>query len=890
MPYPDVANEPAAAGATAMRDPMTAPVGFPAAEGVSRIGLLLTLLLAALLLPVLWRDHESRISAAQQQATAHAVGVERLLFVQLRNIERALAGLAGDAAQLHSSMQGDPAAMLGQMAAAVDARHAELDGVLLVDGLGRARTPGRGDPRLPAWFATAPVMPGSALRIGAIERDDDGQWLLPMALRMHVAIDDPPGWALARLRVDALQEVLAGLPLGEQGIATVFGSDGVMYARSRDVDAYRGQRFTDLSFLPLIAEGHRDGFGEVRSKLDGVRRLRSFRALENYPFVAVVALARREVLAPWYPFAWLTAIGAAGYSLAWVLLLRRERRHGQRHATVLGQLAEVERQYHFVFERSPLSSWIFDRETLAFLEVNRSAVSAYGYTREEFLGMRIVDIRPPEDVAPLLDDLQSQAADGVSGPWRHRRRDGSIIHVMVHGSDIRFAGRPARLALVEDITERLRLEKLAEFRARHDELTGLPNRAAFTDALALHLQRVLVRQGRCAVAVLDFNQFQLINDNLGHAVGDAVLRVVGQRLQRLAPGAGHAARLGGDEFALCLEADDPAALQGVLDALSAPITSMGTVSYLTPNIGVADFPDHADTAQSLVMRASLAMHEAKRRPGGGILHFQPGFERASADRQQMIGRLHQAIQLEQFELHYQPQCRLGDARAVGVEVLLRWNDPQRGMVYPDAFIGLCESSGLIVPLGRWVLQETCRRRQQLIDAGWPALTMAVNVSSLQFGAGDFVADVEALVREFALPPGALELELTESVVMDNPEQTIERMQALRRLGMRLSIDDFGTGYSSMAYLRRLPVDKLKIDRSFVTDVERDPHNAAICEAILALARSFSMTVIAEGVETEDESRWLLLHGCSEAQGYLQSRPIAFDSLLTWLAQNDAGRA
>jgi diguanylate cyclase (GGDEF)-like protein/PAS domain S-box-containing protein len=853
-----------------------------------RLGTLLTLLLAAMVLPLLWRDHQLKLAAAEEQATAHAVGLERLLFVKIRNIERALAGLVGDAAQLQANFDGDLSPMLAQMAHDVDARHDELDQVLVVDAQGHALIPGRGDPFLPHWYSAAPALPGSELRAGPIERGDDGQRLMPLALPMRSAADGgPPGWALTRLRLGALQRLVEELPLGEHGAATLLDRNGVVLARSNAMPDQLGQRHPDFVFLRLIEAGQLQGVGEVVSRIDGVRRLRAYRALENYPFVVSVGLGRRDVLAPWYPFAWLALFGAGAYSLAWAWLLRRERRQAARHAGVLNKLAEVERQYHFVFEHSPMASWIHDRATLAFLEVNSTAETVFGYSREQFLAMSVVDLHPGNPLSPARPRSYTPPPDGASGPREYRRHDGSIVHAIVHGANVEFAGRPARLVLIEDVSERMRLEQVAEFQASHDELTGLPNRAAFTEALSRKLQQ----GGTLEVAVLDFNQFQLINDSLGHAIGDAVLAVVGQRLRDLAAQPFDAARLGGDEFALCLpitaQHGSADILMQLMHTLCAPIEAMGTLTYLTPNIGVAACPEHAADPEALVKRASVAMHEAKRRPGATILRFSATFEQASDHRLETIGRLHRAIEQQEFELYFQPQCTLASGQPSGVEALLRWRDPQRGLVMPNAFIGLCESSGLIVPLGRWVLRESCRCRQLLVDAGWPALTVAVNVSALQFVAGDFVADIAALVREFDLPPGAIELELTESIIMENPDQAIERMQALRALGMRLSIDDFGTGYSSMAYLRRLPVDKLKIDRGFVTAVDGDPHNAAICDAVLALARSFSLSVIAEGVETSGENDWLLQHGCDAAQGYLRARPMPIDALLGWLSRQRA---
>jgi EAL domain-containing protein (putative c-di-GMP-specific phosphodiesterase class I) len=262
-----------------------------------------------------------------------------------------------------------------------------------------------------------------------------------------------------------------------------------------------------------------------------------------------------------------------------------------------------------------------------------------------------------------------------------------------------------------------------------------------------------------------------------------------------------------------------------------------------------------------------------------LVAYTPEFDRAASERLQLVSRLHEALEKNEFELFFQPLYDVGTRAPCGMEALLRWRHPERGLVPPIEFIPVCEDSGLIVPLGRWVLRAAARHRSKLVEAGWPQLSIAVNVSALQFRSGDLLQDIPALMQEFALPRGFLELELTESLVMHDPEAVIATMRALRELGAQIAIDDFGTGYSSMSYLHRLPVDKLKIDRSFVTGVESNPHNAAICESILALARSFGLRVIAEGVETQAQLDWLREHGCDKAQGYLLSKPLPFDEVL-----------
>jgi diguanylate cyclase (GGDEF)-like protein/PAS domain S-box-containing protein len=475
--------------------------------------------------------------------------------------------------------------------------------------------------------------------------------------------------------------------------------------------------------------------------------------------------------------------------------------------------------------------------------------------------------------------------------YRFRRGDGSWAYVLDRGRLQRDAdGRPLRMVGgMVDVTRQQETEGALRVQERelawqgaHDELTGLLNRSA----LLASLEHRIGPARDCPVSLLclEIDEFNLVNDTLGHEVGDAVLREVAARLRAIVGADDRVGRVGGSEFLAVLAQgpDEPAPEQTaarLLAALAAPTEALGTLHYLKINAGIARCPEHGDTPERLFRNAGLATHEARRRGRQELVEYSPEFDRAVGDRQQLVSRLHEAIAQEEFELFFQPLYDVATRTPLGMEALIRWRHPQRGLVPPMEFIPVCETSGLIVPLGRWVLREAARHHALLVEAGWPQLSVAVNVSALQFLSGDLLSEIPALYREFALPTGFLELELTESLVMENPEDVIATMRALRAGGVQISIDDFGTGYSSMGYLHRLPVDKLKIDRSFVDRVETTPHNAAICDSILSLARSFGLRVIAEGVETEEQLAWLQARGCDEAQGYLLAKPAPFAEML-----------
>ncbi len=514
--------------------------------------------------------------------------------------------------------------------------------------------------------------------------------------------------------------------------------------------------------------------------------------------------------------------------------------------------------------------------------VNTAFERITGYSQAEALGRNCRFLQNGDHAQEGLETVRNAIAAKQDTQIRLRnyKKSGELFYNQLSLAPVRDeAGALTHfVGVITDITERQRYQDQLAYQASHDDLTGLLNRSALLAAL----EPLMVESNALPVRILqlDINSFKLINDSLGHEVGDAVLREVAQRLSLVAGAADRIARVGSNEFAVVLgpgisrKASDDL-IARCLELLAQPIEALSTLHYLNINAGTARYPDHGRYPDLLLKNAGLATHEAKRRGHNQLIEFTSEFARAVTDRQLLVSRLHEAMDRGEFELFFQPVFNALVQEPVGMEALIRWRHPERGLVAPAEFIPVCEESGLIVPLGRWVLREACRHHRTLVDAGWGHLTIAVNVSAVQFLSGELQRDVPALLREFKVPHGVLELELTESLVMENPESVIEVMRELRQYGVLLSIDDFGTGYSSMSYLHRLPVDKLKIDRSFVTNVETDSHNAAICDSILALARSFDLKVIAEGVETPAQLSWLCGRACDEVQGYLLARPLPY---------------
>jgi diguanylate cyclase (GGDEF)-like protein len=414
--------------------------------------------------------------------------------------------------------------------------------------------------------------------------------------------------------------------------------------------------------------------------------------------------------------------------------------------------------------------------------------------------------------------------------------------------------------------------------ALHDPLTRLPNRVLLED----RIEQAIVHAGRskvsCAVLFVDLDRFKVVNDSLGHFVGDELLRGVAARLQTLVRGEDTVSRLGGDEFVMLLrevenEGDALDVAHKTLAALREPFRVHQQELYVTPSIGISVYPAHGSTAQMLITRADAAMYNVKKGGRDNARVFASEMSTFFPERLMLENDLRRALERREFELHYQPKVELAEGRVVGMEALVRWRHPKRGLVAPDQFIPLAEDTGLILPIGAWVINEACRQNKAWQDAGLPPLRMAVNISGVQFRQKNLLEDIALALGNTGLAPECLEVEITESVVMQNASDTIVTLEKLSQMGVHVSIDDFGTGYSSLSYLKRFPLDKLKIDRSFIRDVSNDMEDAAIVRATVGLAHNLRLRVVAEGVETAEQLAFLRALGCDEYQGYYKSKPL-----------------
>jgi len=513
--------------------------------------------------------------------------------------------------------------------------------------------------------------------------------------------------------------------------------------------------------------------------------------------------------------------------------------------------------------------------------INPKFTRITGYTLEEVRGRnpRILQSgnMPPEVYRNLWETIS--LGDEWHGELENKRKDGSLFWELASISPVRDkAGKITHFICVkEDITERKRYEERLHHMATHDELTGLANRTLLQERLAQSLVRAYGSNRLVAVLLLDLDRFKVINDSLGHDFGDKLLGAVAKRLSKVVRTGDIIARLGGDEFVVLLSEVECASTvefvaNKLLQRLAAPFIIDNREIIVTASMGISLSSPGNDDGTILIRNADIAMYRAKS-AGNHFAFYSPDMNRQIIETMELESALRLALEREEFCLHYQPKVDLASSRITGCEALIRWQHPSRGMVSPTEFIPLAEETGLIVDIGNWVLTEACRQAKVWQTEGLPPLTVAVNLSARQFRKGDLAQSVKSILEQTGLEAQLLDLELTESMIMDDSVGAVRIMQDLKHLGVILSLDDFGTGYSSLNYLRRFPVDTLKIDRSFIGDVANDPSCASVTTSIIAIAHNLKLNTVAEGVETREQLAFLAGCGCDAYQGFVFSKPL-----------------
>ncbi len=578
---------------------------------------------------------------------------------------------------------------------------------------------------------------------------------------------------------------------------------------------------------------------------------------------------------------------------------RLERQLKQSERTREAVLRDSHERLAQIIDTVPAMISATDREGRCIF-INASHAEAHGIDSTEVAGKSAAIILGPgrAERSHKLDRLVLEARKALpSFEEEFVDREGNRRVLLTSKSPIRdLSGEIVSVLTTSlDITDRKRAERHLLHLAHHDSLTDLPNRMLLTQKLGMEIEFAKAVESSFALHFLDLDHFKGINDVLGHSVGDRLLAVLGRELQRVVRETDVVARLGGDEFAILqtrIEGPNDAAdlARRIVEITSRPIDIDGKEIQATGSIGITLFPADGSDADELLMNADLAMYQAKADGGRGFRFYSAEMQAHAHDVGRLDADLRRAVERDQFVLHYQPQVEARTGRIVGAEALVRWRRDDGELVPPRNFLGRAEANGMIVPINEWVLRQACRDAQSWRRAGLPPIRIAVNMSPVQFRRQNVGKLITSTLQETGLEPWRLELEITESIVMENTKALIRELNRLHRLGVHFSIDDFGTGYSSFRYIKAFPIDRLKIDQSFIANMDRNASDVAIVQAIIGLAKNLNLGVIAEGVETEEQRAWLAAEGCDEAQGYFFSRPLPVEEFIALLgADNPVAR-
>lgn len=524
--------------------------------------------------------------------------------------------------------------------------------------------------------------------------------------------------------------------------------------------------------------------------------------------------------------------------------------------------------------------FLIDHATMRFVEVNATACGMFGYSRDELLQLGPVDLDGArwDEYSRIYDDIIQSGNASDLDEVDIRRKDGSIMPVEVRRHALQTNGEWIIVAVLRDITARKEAEQHLHYLAHYDTLTGLPNRTLFHETLTRALARAAERNWRVAVLFIDLDRFKDVNDTLGHAAGDRLLREFADRLIECVRVRDTIGRLGGDEFALILTMHDAQhsaaqAVGQIRDAMRAPFDIAGHSLSIGASIGIALYPGDAQDADALIRYSDTAMYRAKQAGRDTFRFFTSKMNHDVLAKLDLEVALRRAIDEDEFCLHYQPKVDVVTGDVVGFEALLRWERPGMGLLTPEKFVPLLEETGMIQPVGRWVIATACAQIAAWQRSGLGAIPISVNVSARQFAGDELEKDIMQSLGDNATLPAMLELELTESTLMENSDRTIATLQSLKQRGVQISIDDFGTGYSSLAYLRHFKIDKLKIDMAFIRDVTTNADDAAIVRTIIDLAHRLRLQVVAEGVETGEQLAFLREYDCDQVQGWLFGKPV-----------------
>jgi diguanylate cyclase (GGDEF)-like protein/PAS domain S-box-containing protein len=777
------------------------------------------------------------------------------------------------------------------------------DAILVADAQGNLRV-GRGLNKNPPvnvadrdYFIHHQVTPNGGLLVSKpLLGRIDKQWLLTLSRRINRPDGSFGGVVLAAITVESLRELLSKFDVGRSGSIALRTSELEFITRHPTV--LRGQTLevgdknVSRELQDLNKSDKTTVIYHTVTPFDQVRRVFTFHRLAGVPLVLLVGMAEEDYLARWYKDRQMTVALLSLFFVVTTLSAVFLWRAWRKHRAAFDALARAEARMQLfatVFRHGGEAFVVTDHDN-RIVEVNDAFTKLTGYTPDEVIGRNPSILASGRTTPDEYRDMwRAINEDGFwQGEMWDRRKDGHsypkwMTISVVRGNDGKITHH---MASFTNISELKAAEDHIRFLAHHDTLTALPNRLNLQVRLDQILASARREKQQVAVMFIDLDHFKKINDSLGHKIGDALLIDVARRLRASGRDCDVVARLGGDEFVVVLTDIDATTVVSVVDKIMTVLNEVYEIDghnlHTSPSIGISLFPEDGEAAEVLMKNADTAMYQAKAVGRNGYRFFTAAMNAAAMERLALENELRNALECRQFSLHFQPQIDVGSGRVIGVEALARWQHPDRGMIPPDKFIPVAEETGLIVPLGNWVLDAALRQLAAFEQDGLTDLRMAVNLSAYQLRDKNLLPNIaDALVRH-AVPPSRLELEITESVAMENPERTATFLAKLREDGIGLAIDDFGTGYSSLAYLKQLPLNRLKIDRSFVKDIEHDSNDAAICAATISLAHSLGLEVVAEGVETRAQRDFLSELNCDLLQGYYFARPLPADECAAYI--------
>jgi diguanylate cyclase (GGDEF)-like protein/PAS domain S-box-containing protein len=713
-----------------------------------------------------------------------------------------------------------------------------------------------------------------------VRQPGTGAWLITAAYPLRDGDGALLGILTAALDPRYFEKLWRAIDLGPDGTIDLYRRDGILMASSA-ADAVPGRASDDGAVLAAIGAGVNVWRAPWLGGSGASERMLISRALTDYPQLTLVA--RRSfhaLLSPWRRFSmilfatWLAA--CAFIALLYALLRKTWLQHQEAAET----LRVSEQKFSAAFRASPDAILITRADDGKFVEVSDSATRLIGYARDELVGHSSLDLdlwRNPAERERYVNAMKTHGRV-TDMEAEFRNRSGETRIGQMSGELIMIGGAPHILGIIRDITDTKRRDELIWKQARFDPLTQLPNRIMFVEQLRAHIDAAQAGSAGFSLLMLDLDQFKEVNDTLGHSKGDQLLLDVARRITDCVPAAAIIARLGGDEFAIILrdpgdggEIDD--VLACLVSAIHAPFMLDQDRVFISVSVGVARFPDGGADMAELLRHADQAMYAAKHSGRNRYCHFHPGLQDAAQERAKLTADLRTALLNAEFELYYQPIVELATGRIRKAEALLRWNHPQRGQIGPAEFIALAETSGLIVEIGEWVFEQAARQAHRMRAIADAAFQISVNVSPVQIHSNNALpARWLARLHAIGLAPDAMALEITEGVLLDLSGEVEDALRAFTTAGAEIALDDFGTGYSSLAYLRKFDIDYLKIDRSFVHNVDSNPQDLELCEAIVAMAHKLGLKVIVEGIETARQHDLMRGMDCDFGQGYFFSVP------------------